>query len=222
MRMALTGSKHVQGFDIQKHSQHKLGSLIDKKENNDRQDQVLEEEKQESQEEDAQEQPEGQEHQETEEAEEMKEVEEPKEEGEEEKDFDEEAEIAKLIKEEDINVLPEDTDVSEIDKLTGNPKTGDQLLFAIPMLAPYNTINTYRYKAKVTPGTLKRGRAQKTIRSLFLAQTDKKQQHEQNLIKAISDQDMTMTLINSCRVMAPGLQKVQQQNKQDKKKKAKQ
>ena len=55
----------------------------------------------------------------------MKEVEEPKEEGEEEKDFDEEAEIAKLIKEEDINVLPEDTDVSEIDKLTGNPKTGD-------------------------------------------------------------------------------------------------
>ena len=32
MRMALTGSKHVQGFDIQKHSQYKLGSLIDKKE----------------------------------------------------------------------------------------------------------------------------------------------------------------------------------------------
>jgi len=35
----------------------------------------------------------------------------------------------------------------------------DQLLFAIPMLAPYSTINTNKYKAKVTPGTLKRGRA---------------------------------------------------------------
>lgn len=32
---------------------------------------------------------------------------------------------------------------------------------------------------------------------------------------------MTLTLINSCRVLAPGLQKVQQQNKVDKKKKAK-
>ena len=89
--------------------------------------------------------------------------------------------MAKLIKEEDINMVPENTDVSEIDKLTGMPKTGgkyslssslggqllnamyipttDQLLFAIPMLAPYTTINTNKYKAKVTPGTLKRGRA---------------------------------------------------------------
>ena len=41
------------------------------------------------------------------------------------------------------------------------------------------------------------------------------------MIKAVSDTDMTMTLINSCRVMAPGLTKIQQQTKQDKKKKAK-
>ena len=33
-----------------------------------------------------------------------------------------EAEIAKLIKEEDINIVPENIDVTEIDKLTGNPK----------------------------------------------------------------------------------------------------
>ena len=109
--------------------------------------------------------------------------------------------------------MPESTDVSEIDKLTGVPKTNDQLLFAIPMLAPYSTINTNKFKAKILPGTLKRGRAQKTIRSLFLSQTAKTEQHAQNLIKAVSDQDMTMTLINSCRVMAPGLQKVQQQTK---------
>lgn len=94
----------------------------------------------------------------------------------------------------------------------------DQLLFAIPMLAPYTTINTNKYKAKVTPGTLKRGRAQKTIRQLFLSQTEKNKQYEANLIKAVSDQDMTMSLINSCRVMAPGLTKIQQQNKADKKK----
>lgn len=74
-------------------------------------------------------------------------------------DLDDEAELAKLIKDEDINVVPENTDVSEIDKLTGVPKNNDQLLFAVPMLAPYTTINTFKFKAKVTPGTLKRGRA---------------------------------------------------------------
>jgi hypothetical protein len=32
-------------------------------------------------------------------------------------------------------------DVSEIDKLTGQPKHKDHLIFAIPMLAPYQTIS---------------------------------------------------------------------------------
>ena len=86
------------------------------------------------------------------------------------------------------------------------------------MLAPYSTINTNKYKAKVTPGTLKRGRAQKSIRQLFLSQSSKTFVYETNLIKAVSDQDMTMTLVNSCRVMAPGLTKIQQQNRNDKKK----
>jgi hypothetical protein len=42
-------------------------------------------------------------------------------------DFDDEAEILKLIKEEDINTVPENTDVSEIDKLTGIPKPKGKL-----------------------------------------------------------------------------------------------
>jgi hypothetical protein len=37
-------------------------------------------------------------------------------------DADDEAEIAKLIKDEDINMIVEDTDVTEIDKLTGQPR----------------------------------------------------------------------------------------------------
>jgi len=52
------------------------------------------------------------------------------------------------MKEEDINTV-EVTDVTEIDKLTGMPKNGDMLLFAIPMLAPYNTLNANKFKVKV-------------------------------------------------------------------------
>lgn len=59
-----------------------------------------------------------------------------------------------MIKEEDITIVPENVDVSEIDKLTGNPKFGtDELLFAVPMLAPYATINTFKFKVKILPGT---------------------------------------------------------------------
>ena len=117
------------------------------------------------------------------------------------------------MKDEDINVQTENADVSEIDKLTGNPKATDELLFAVPMLAPYSTINTYKFKVKILPGTQKRGTEQKSIRQLFLAQSLKVALQEQHMIKAVTDTEMTMALINSCRVMAPGLQKVQQQSK---------
>jgi len=55
--------------------------------------------------------------------------------------------------EEDITIAPEASDVSELDKLTGNPSRNDKLLFALPMLAPYSTIQAYKYKVKITPGT---------------------------------------------------------------------
>ena len=57
------------------------------------------------------------------------------------------------MKEEDINLVPESQDISEIDKLTGIPHRKDVLLFSIPMLAPYSTVNNNKYKVKITPGT---------------------------------------------------------------------
>ena len=44
-------------------------------------------------------------------------------------DVDDEAEIQKLIKEEDINMLPEAMDLAEIDKLTGVPKLKGKFIF---------------------------------------------------------------------------------------------
>jgi len=211
MRMKLMGTKEVKGFDLAKHQELVGGfSKTDEAKS------------------DSLPNPETESHSEVQEEvemiytetkpssheeklrEERDEKEEKDEETKTEQDVDEEAEIAKLIKEEDINLVPETVDVSEIDKLTGNPKPTDELLFAVPMLAPYSTINTYKFKVKVLPGTQKRGTAQKSIRSLFLAQSNKQAMQEQHMIKAVSDTEMTMALINSCRVMAPGLQKIQQ------------
>ena len=123
-----------------------------------------------------------------------------------------------MMKEEDINALPDDVDVTEIDKLTGIPKSNDNLLFGVPMCAPYSTIATFKYKVKLQPGPMKRGKAQKLIKSLFLQQSNKNEQ-ESMLLKSVPDTDMTNSLINNVRVLAPGLTQMQTKNKQQKKKK---
>ena len=53
---------------------------------------------------------------------------------------EEKKEIDQLMKEEDINLVPEDIDLNEIDKLTGIPKSNDIILALVPMCAPYTAI----------------------------------------------------------------------------------
>ena len=107
------------------------------------------------------------------------------------------------MKEEDITLVPESEDVSELDKITGIPHRTDILLFAMPMLAPYNTVQNNKYKVKITPGTMKRGRVQKTIKDLFFKNA-KDSKQEQTQIKSVGDNEMTMSLVNNCKVAAAG------------------
>ena len=53
------------------------------------------------------------------------------------------------MKEEDINLVAENVDVTEIDKLTGIPKHNDIIIGIVPMCAPYSAISTYKYKVKI-------------------------------------------------------------------------
>lgn len=54
-----------------------------------------------------------------------------------------------------------------LDELTGCPLPEDVLLYALPMCAPYSAISSYKFKCKLTPGTLKRGKAAKAALNLF-------------------------------------------------------
>lgn len=70
---------------------------------------------------------------------------------------------------------------------------------------------------KLQVGTHKRGKAQKMIKNLFVQQAQKTATpHETQLVRNVPDPDMTNILINSVRVLAPGLTKVQNQAKQAK------
>lgn len=67
--------------------------------------------------------------------------------------------------------------------MTGNPLDEDELLFCVPVCAPYTTLQNYKHKVKLIPGTTKKGQAIKTAIEIFTR--DKiTTQREKDLIKA--------------------------------------
>lgn len=52
-----------------------------------------------------------------------------------------------------------------LDSLVGMPRPGDEILDVIPVCAPWAAMGSYKYKVKMQPGALKKGRAVKEILS---------------------------------------------------------
>ncbi|KAJ2961396.1 hypothetical protein NQZ79_g3433 [Umbelopsis isabellina] len=73
-------------------------------------------------------------------------------------------EIKQMLKEENINVLEADemANLSVLDSLTAQPIPEDMLHFAIPVCAPYTALLKYKYKVKLVPGAMKKGKGKVT------------------------------------------------------------
>ncbi|KAJ8108023.1 hypothetical protein OPT61_g8464 [Boeremia exigua] len=54
-----------------------------------------------------------------------------------------------------------------LDAFTGRPLPGDTLLSALPVAAPWSALASYKYKAKIQPGSTKRGKAVKEVLSIW-------------------------------------------------------
>ena len=109
--------------------------------------------------------------------------------------------------------------------IAGIPVIDDELLFATPVVAPYNTMVilskvpmhkrtlhfvllnfqvNYKFKVKMTPGTGKRGKATKTALNIFV--NDKTAtQREKDLLKSVKDQDLARNLPGKVKLSAPQL-----------------
>lgn len=94
-----------------------------------------------------------------------------------------------------------------LDQLTGKPITEDELLFAIPVVAPYNTVLNYKFKVKLTPGTGKRGKAAKTAMAVFMK--DKEiTLREKDLLKAVKEETIARNIPGKVKISAPQIQKL--------------
>ncbi|XP_050305733.1 ribosome quality control complex subunit NEMF homolog [Anthonomus grandis grandis] len=96
-------------------------------------------------------------------------------------------------------------DVDVINGLTGVPLEGDELLFAVPVIAPYNTLSSYKFKVKLTPGTNKKGKAAKTAVAMFLKDRTITQR-EKDLLKAVKDDQLARNFPGKVKLSAPKMQ----------------
>ncbi|KAI9222333.1 fibronectin-binding protein A N-terminus-domain-containing protein [Blastocladiella britannica] len=112
-----------------------------------------------------------------------------------------------------------------LDSLTGIPVPEDTLMYAVPMCAPYSSVLNFKYKVKLTPGSMKKGKAMKLCLQIFnkaalaiptgsgppaLTQPlVKAGEREAWLIKNIPEPEWTASMRAQVKVFAPQLAEVQ-------------
>lgn len=64
------------------------------------------------------------------------------------------------MEEDDIHEIGEEEKgkLNDVDYLTGNPLPNDVLLYAVPGCGPYSALQSYKYRVKLIPGSLKKGK----------------------------------------------------------------
>jgi len=102
------------------------------------------------------------------------------------------------------------SEADELRKLVSNPLSEDQLLFCVPVCAPYITMMNYKYKVKLVPGGMKRGKAVKMTMSLFHSQKDIPEL-EKKLMRSTNDTELVAAMIGSVKIGAAGMLKVKDQ-----------
>ena len=78
------------------------------------------------------------------------------------------------------------------------------MVFGVPVCAPYSTLNNYKYRCKLVPGTLKKGKAVKTVMSVFLSQKDLPE-FEKKLMKSMNEPELVNAMIGNVKIGAAGM-----------------
>ena len=117
---------------------------------------------------------------------------------------------------------------SLIESFTGNPLPEDVISYSIAMCGPWSALQNFACSVKLTPGTLKKGKAVKMATSICLAQTAREQDKDlakrmYTFIKKIKEESMINLMIQHCKVAGPSqvLQKIQRAQKKSLKQRAK-
>ncbi|XP_075104545.1 uncharacterized protein LOC107781168 [Nicotiana tabacum] len=123
-----------------------------------------------------------------------------------------------VMEEEDIHEIGEEEKekLNDVDYLTGNPLPNDILLYAVPVCGPYNALQSYKYRVKLVPGTVKKGKAAKTAMNLF-SHMPEATSREKELMKACTDPELVAAVKGNVKITSAGLTQLKQKQKKSKK-----
>jgi hypothetical protein len=120
-------------------------------------------------------------------------------------------EIQQILDEENIALLDDEQtgDLTYLDSLTGQPHQDDILLFAIPVCAPWNALQKFKYKVKLTPGNLKKGKAAKSALSSFIAvgSGPDGRAKELELIQSIQENELITQMLGKVKISGPTIER---------------
>ncbi|KAJ1902761.1 hypothetical protein LPJ81_003426 [Coemansia sp. IMI 209127] len=130
-----------------------------------------------------------------------------------------------------------------LDTMTPAPLPGDNLAFAIPVCAPYSTLSSYKYRVKLVPGAMKKGKACKMALTVSVNAADDRKpkvvhssdpaeaerleleviltNREKELMKAVPEQELISQMLGKVKVTAPNMESIRQKSKAAAKSKAK-
>lgn len=127
---------------------------------------------------------------------------------------EEKVEVMRMLDDEGILELArlEMDTIRILDTLTAAPEPEDVVEYALPVCAPYSALNGYRYRAKLMPGSTKRGKAYRSAVALFIKQGERDLatfKNDRDAIRLTPESDGIQSMLGSVRIMAPGLAEAQ-------------
>lgn len=111
---------------------------------------------------------------------------------------------------------PAEVGRTNLDVLTGQPHADDEVLYVLPMFAPYCSLGGYTHRMKVAPGTSKKSQAVKRAFETFGEVLERATWRQ--MLQAVPDNDTMSLLCGPCKLSMAGMQKVQKKLDQKKKK----
>lgn len=127
-------------------------------------------------------------------------------------DLRERIQIQQILDDENLLGEEEMKALGETDSLTGNPLKEDTLLFCLPMCAPHIATNSYKYRIKLIPGNLKKGKAVSLITYTWFSM-DTATEAEKALIKNMNETDLINVITGKVSIATAAAKKLQQMNK---------
>lgn len=117
---------------------------------------------------------------------------------------DAQEEIRQLLEEENVVILDDSTQSlqSYLDSLVGELQEDEVAEYVIPLAAPYTALSKFKFKVKIQPGLMKKGKAAKTALGMFNSMSNCLES-DRKLIRQIPESESINAIFAKCKVVPP-------------------